>query len=68
MYYCCTGYAKHYFSSIFSVNICGKGELAKKVISDVLIVELKKQGFSNDAIKELVKWYDSSEHKGVASF
>ena len=29
---------------------------------------LKKSGYSNRVIEELYKWYDSSEHKGVASF
>ena len=29
---------------------------------------LKKNGYSNRAIAVLYKWYDSTEHKGVASF
>jgi hypothetical protein len=29
---------------------------------------LKKSGCSNKVIEELYKWYDFSEHKGVASF
>ena len=42
--------------------------MVKKVLSDPLLVELRKQGYSDDAIKEIVKWYDFSEHKGVASY
>jgi len=30
--------------------------------------ELKEQGYSDKMVKELCKWYDSSKHKGVASF
>ena len=29
---------------------------------------LKNQGYSDDTIEELWKWYDYSEKKGVASF
>jgi hypothetical protein len=29
---------------------------------------LKQRGFSEKAIKELWKWYDYSEKKGVASY
>ena len=42
--------------------------MVKKAIPDALLVELRKQGYSDDSIKEMCKWYDSSEHKGVASF
>ena len=42
--------------------------MVKKAIPDALLVELKAQGYSDGAIDELVKWYDCSEHKGVASF
>ena len=31
-------------------------------------VLLKKLGYSDKTIKELWKWYDSSEKKGVASW
>ncbi len=40
----------------------------KYVIPDSLIVQLKRQGYSDDAIKELHKWYYSSEKKGNTSF
>ena len=40
----------------------------KKSIPESLLTELKKQGYSDEMIRELYKWYDSSEHKGVASF
>ena len=30
--------------------------------------ELKEQGYSDEMIKEIWKWYDASEKKGVASF
>ena len=39
-----------------------------KIIPESLLVKLKRQGYSDDMIKELYKWYDSSEKKGVASF
>jgi hypothetical protein len=29
---------------------------------------LKVQGYSNEAIEELWKWYDSSEKKGIANY
>jgi hypothetical protein len=37
-------------------------------IPESLLIELRKQGYSEKVIRELYKWYDSSEHKGVASF
>jgi len=40
----------------------------KKAIPNKTLVELKKQGYSDKAVKELFKWYDSSKYKGVASF
>ena len=40
----------------------------KKAIPDNISVELREQGYSNKMVEELCKWYDSSEHKGVASF
>ena len=40
----------------------------KKAIPDSLRVKLLNQGYSNQAVEELCKWYDSSKHKGVASF
>jgi hypothetical protein len=30
--------------------------------------KLKEQGFSDEIIDEIMKWYDSSKRKGVASF
>jgi hypothetical protein len=33
-----------------------------------IVVELREQGYSKDTIKEIWKWYDASEKKGVASF
>ena len=39
-----------------------------KIIPESLLVKLKRQGYSDAMIKELYKWYDSSEKKGVASF
>jgi hypothetical protein len=33
-----------------------------------LRVQLRKQGFTDEMIKELWKWYDYSEKKGVASY
>jgi hypothetical protein len=29
---------------------------------------LKVQGYSNEAIEKLWKWYDSSEKKGIANY
>ena len=40
----------------------------KKSIQESLLTELRKEGYSEEVIRELYKWYDSSEHKGVASF
>jgi len=40
----------------------------KKAIPNKTLVELKEQGYSDKMVKELCKWYDSSKHKGVASF
>lgn len=42
--------------------------MSKKAIPNSLFVELTEQGYSDEKIKEIYKWYDSSEHKGVASF
>ena len=39
-----------------------------KIISDSLLIELKKQGYSDNAIKELYKWYASSEKKEVRKY
>ena len=33
-----------------------------------LRAKLKEQGYSDEMIKELWKWYDSSEKKGIASY
>ena len=43
-------------------------KMNKKAIPESLLVELRKRCYSDEAIKEIVKWYDSSEYKGVASF
>ena len=40
----------------------------KKAIPDSLLTELREQGYSDEMIKEIYKWYDSSDYKGVASF
>jgi len=42
--------------------------MSKKAIPDSLLVELREQSYSDEKIKEIYKRYDSSEHKGVASF
>jgi len=42
--------------------------MSKKAIPDSLLVELREQGYFDEKIKIIYKWYDSSEHKGVASF
>ena len=42
--------------------------MEKKTIPNTVAVQLKKQGYSNKMVKELCKWYDSSNHKDVASF
>jgi hypothetical protein len=42
--------------------------MGKRVLPESLLVELRRQGYSDEMIRELWKWYDSSEHKGVASF
>ena len=42
--------------------------MSKKAIPDSLRVKLVNQGYSNQAVEELCKWYDSSKHKGVASY
>ena len=33
-----------------------------------LLNELKKQGYTDEMINEIWKWYDSSKKKGVASY
>ena len=40
----------------------------KKAIPDFLLTKLREQGYSDEMIKEIYKWYDSSDYKGVASF
>ena len=42
--------------------------MGKNSIPESLLLELRKQGYSEEMISELYKWYDSSEHEGVASF
>jgi len=41
-----------------------------KVMKPSLIFKslLKRQGYSEKAVKEIWKWYDFSDKKGVASF
>ena len=39
-----------------------------KNIPDSLLIELKKQGYSDDAIRELYKWYASLERKEVGKY
>ena len=55
--------AKNPYLQYFKRNVMGK-----KAIPDSLRVKLLNQGYSNQAVNELGKWYDSSKHKGVASF
>ena len=40
----------------------------KKAIPDSLLTELREQGYSDEMIKEIYKWYDSSDYKGVTNF
>lgn len=40
----------------------------KITIPKSLLSKLKKQGYSDEVIRELYKWYDSSKNKGIASF
>jgi len=42
--------------------------LDENIIPESLLIELRKMGYSEEMIRELYKWYDSSDHKGVASF
>ena len=42
--------------------------MEKKSIPKSLLLELRERGYSDEMIRELYKWYDSSKHKGVASF
>ena len=42
--------------------------MGAKIISDSLIIKLKKQGYSDGAVKELYKWYDFSEKKEVVNY
>ena len=35
----------------------------KKAIPDSLFTELREQGYSDEMIKEIYKWYDSSDYK-----
>jgi len=42
--------------------------MAKAAVPKALMVQLRKQGYSDEVIRELWKWYDSSEKKGVASY
>jgi hypothetical protein len=41
--------------------------MPKADIPESLRAQLKEQGYSVDVIKELWKWYGSSEKKGIAS-
>lgn len=42
--------------------------MGKKAIPESLLTELRRQGYSDEMIRELYKWYASSEKKGIASF
>lgn len=42
--------------------------MEKKYIPKSLLLELKEKGYSDEMIRESYKWFDSSKHKGVASF
>jgi hypothetical protein len=42
--------------------------MTKARLPEALIDQLREQGYSDDVIKELWKWYDYSEKKGVASY
>jgi len=42
--------------------------LDENIIPESLLIELRKMGYSEEMIRELCKWYDSSEHKGMDSF
>jgi len=42
--------------------------MTKADFPETLRAQLKEQGYSDEMIKELWKWYDSSEKKGVASY
>jgi hypothetical protein len=41
--------------------------MPKADIPESLTAQLKEQGYSDDVIKELWKWYGSSEKKVIAS-
>lgn len=42
--------------------------MEKNAVPNTLVIQLRKQGYSDKMVEELCKWYDSSKHKGVASF
>jgi hypothetical protein len=42
--------------------------MAKTIFPETLIAQLHQQGYSEVEVKELWKWYDDSEKKGVASY
>ena len=45
-----------------------KRSMDENLLPESLLVELRKLGYSEEVISELIKWFDSSEHRGVASF
>lgn len=42
--------------------------MAISSVPDALVAELREQGYSDEVIMELWKWYDPFGKKGVASF
>ena len=42
--------------------------MTKASVPKALLVQLRKNGCSDEVIRALWKWYDSSEKKGVASY
>jgi hypothetical protein len=42
--------------------------MSKDVPPECFRAQLYEQGFTDDMIENLWKWYDSSEKKGVASY
>ena len=42
--------------------------MANNHSADNLLFELNKQGYTDEMVNEIWKWYDSSEKKGVGSY
>ena len=42
--------------------------MTKAGLPEALIAQLREQGYSDEVIKELWKWYDSPEKKGIAGY